>query len=323
MGKKNRNRRDLHDHKVTYVVSTDEIHGITGLYSRYSQCGLTGLEASEMDHRTAGKTLAFSDNETHIEKDHRQLKIESLRDEVLKNLDKINQLKFEILSKENGSYTSNNGKGRVKSVILNSTLLGDLESEMVVLKNNVEHAQNILLDYYGKANLNMEEFLTLHRTRCIEPDTVYLRDICDKSANIKISRSCYSSNIHIERCTDVKNHIGWIRSKNLVSISGCFTSPKIYLSGLFVNPVISVRGIAGQPEIHIKGVCIAPRILVSGTKLKPTVFIDGVVIDPYLQVDGLVSRLKLNVTGICFRQNAILDGFNCQTKLRVFGMCSI
>ncbi|XP_062573215.1 uncharacterized protein LOC134235121 [Saccostrea cucullata] len=307
---------DFRDHAVTYVVGTDQIYGIDGFYSMYPMSSPEIIK--DEDNHMRNKDF-------QTQEENKTLKIETLRDEIIKNVDKINQLKFDILSKENGSYTSNNGRLRVKSLIQNSARLEDLESEMAVLKINVEHAQGLFKDARQAADEKVEQCLGLHRSRCAcaEPDTIFIRDICDKAADIQIKRRCYSSSVHIERCTNRKNHIGWLRGNNLLSISGCFASPKIYISGLFVNLVISIKGLAGQPEIHIKGVCISPQILVHGTKLKPTVFVDGVVSDPYLQVGGLGSRLKLNVTGICCRQSVVVGGKKCQTKLRVFGMCNI
>ncbi|XP_061183211.1 uncharacterized protein LOC133191476 [Saccostrea echinata] len=307
---------DFRDHAVTYIVGTDQIYGIDGFYSMYPQ------SSPEM---MKDKEILVRNNDIQKDEENMTLKVEAFRDEIIKNVDKINQLKFDILSKENGSYTSNNGRLRVKSLIQNSARLEDLESEMALLKRNVESAQGLLYDVHQATDEKVEQCLGLHRSRCVctEPDTIFIRDICDKAADIEIKRHCYSSNVHIERCTDMKNHVKWLRGNNLLSISGCFASPKIYISGLFVNLVVSIKGLAGQPEIHIKGVCISPQILVNGTKLKPTVFVDGVVSDPYLQVGGLGSRLKLNVTGICCRQNAVVGGIKCQTKLRVFGMCNI
>lgn len=46
---------------------------------------------------------------------------------VLENMERVNKFKIDVLLKENGLYILNDGKGRVKSLIMNSFILKDLE----------------------------------------------------------------------------------------------------------------------------------------------------------------------------------------------------
>lgn len=309
---------------VRYSVGSEQIFGIDGSYFR-SEC-LDSLSSHGMSNNdTVQKTEGNSSQtgSTVVPKNHDQSKLkqlEGLRSVVLGNMERVNKLKIDVLSKENGSYISNDGKGRVKSLIMNGSILKDLEANIDLLQSNVNRSQDLFVQEGKRPGF---ELAFPHAGICMGPGSIYVRDLCEKSGDIKIERSFYSSSIHIEQCTDKGNHLGWLRSNNTVTITGCFSSPKIYISGLFVNTTVSIKGVGGSPEIHLEGVCIKPRILVHGTKLKPTVFIDGIVNDPYLQVNGLGSRLKLVVRGICFRQNVEIGGKKCHTKLRVFGMCDI
>lgn len=309
-------------HAVRYSVGSEQIVGIDGSYFR-SEC-LDSLSSHGMcNNDTVQKTEQnFSQLcSTVLPKIHDQSKLkqlEALKSVILENMERVNKLKIDVLSKENGSYISNDGKGRVKSLIMNGSILKDLEANIDLLQSNVNRSQDLFVQD-GKRL----EWAIPHAGICRGPGSIYVRDLCEKSGDIKIERNCYSSSIHIEQCTDKGKHLGWLRSNNSVTITGCFSSPKIYISGLFVNTTVSIKGVGGSPEIHLEGVCLKPRILVHGTKLKPIVFIDGIVNDPYLQVNGLGSRLKLVVRGICFRQNVEIGGKRCHTKLRVFGMCDI
>lgn len=322
--KRKTKKRDL-CYPVRYSVGSEQIHGIDGFYSR-GKCldSLSfhdGMDIGNTIQNTEGNSSQIGNvgfQNTHDQSKLKQL--EGLKSVVLENIERVNKLKLDVLSKENGSYTSNDGRGRVKSLIVNDYILKDLEANIDLLRLNVKRSHDLFVQD-GKTSVF--ELAFPHGCMCMEPDSIYVRDLCDKSGDIKIERSCYSSSIHIEQCTDKGNHLGWLRSNNTVTITGCFSSPKIYISGLFVDTTVYIKGVGGSPEIHLEGVCIKPRILVHGTKLKPTVFIDGIVSDPYLQVSGLGSRLKLFVRGICFRQNVEIGGKKCHTKLRVFGMCDI
>lgn len=311
-------------HAVRYSVGSEQIFGIDGSYFR-SECldspSPHGTSNNDTVQNAEGNSSQIGSTVVLKYHDQNKLKqLEGLRSVVLENMERVNKLKIDVLSKENGSYTSNDGKGRVKSLIMNSSILKDLEANIDLLQSNVNRSQDLFVQDGKRPGF---ELAIPYACICRGPGSIYVRDLCEKSGDIKIERNFYSSSIHIEQCADKGKHLGWLRSNNLVTISGCFSSPKIYISGLFVNTTVSIKGVGGSPEIHLEGVCIKPRILVHGTKLKPTVFIDGIVNDPYLQVNGLGSRLKLVVRGICFRQNVEIGGKKCHTKLRVFGMCDI
>nr|XP_022345304.1 uncharacterized protein LOC111137894 [Crassostrea virginica] len=307
------------DRTIRYSVGSEQIYGVDGLYSRTkdpdsflkheSKFGKKEFETGSADTRNIGHLVG--------DKNTNELKLENLKSEVVKNIDRINKLKVDILSKENGSYTSNDGKQRVKSLLIHVTILEDLESEIGFLQRNLGHVHDLVGQQGKRASWS------LRLPFCVTPDTIYVRDLCDKSGNIDIRETCCSSTIHIEQCTDKDNHFAWLRKNNKISISGSFSSPKIYISGLFVNTIVSIKGMWSKPEIHLEGVCVAPKILVHGTKLKPKVYVDGIVSNPYLQVGGLGSRLKLTVRGICSGQEVVINGRRCHTKLIVFGMCNI
>ena len=307
------------DRTIRYSVGSEQIYGVDGFYSRTKDPDLFLEHESKFGKKEFETGSADTRNIGHLvgDKNINELKLENLKSEVVKNIDRINKLKVDILSKENGSYTSNDGKQRVKSLIIHVTILEDLESEIGFLQRNLGLVHDLVDPQDKRASWS------LRLPFCVTPDTIYVRDLCDKSGNIDIRKTCCSSTIHIEQCTDKDNHFAWLRKNNKISISGGFSSPKIYISGLFVNTIVSIKGMWSKPEIHLEGVCVAPKILVHGTKLKPKVYVDGIISNPYLQVDGLGSRLKLKVRGICSGQEVVINGRRCHTKLRVFGMCNI